>query len=296
MSKLLARFARFLFETHDARRMRKQTYDTSDLRIQTDIPYIADGTEEHLLDIYRPKQASTNLPTIVNIHGGALVASYKNVNSWFNHEWARRGYAVVSLNYRHLPQTTLIHQVEDIMSALSFLSANRNLYGLNLDHCYITGDSAGALLAFFVLSLEGSRKLRDAFCVKSSGITFRAAGLISIMLDTQRHDLAAFLNDIVSDAADSGKPYLPFILNPTAMLQETHLPPLCLVTSDEDIIQKDTLKFDKSLTEAQKEHRLLNFGKSKGKRLEHVFAVQYPMWQESRQVYEEIDSFFRQQW
>ena len=38
MSKLMALLGRFLFETHDAVRLRKQHYDTSDLEILSDIP------------------------------------------------------------------------------------------------------------------------------------------------------------------------------------------------------------------------------------------------------------------
>ena len=275
--------------------MSKYHHDTSDLIITSDIPYIADGTEEHLLDIYRPKKGGSDLPVIVNVHGGGLFASYKTVNTWFNYEWARRGYAVVSLSYRRLPETTLVHQIEDVMAALRFISERREQYGLRLDRCYMTGDSAGALLAYFAMSIESSEVLQEAFRIKPSGITFRAAGLISIMLDTQRHDLIAFLSDIVTDNSDSGQPYLPYLLDPVLMLRVAKLPPICLVTSKEDIIGKDTRKFDKVLTEASVEHRLLDYPKGEKNKLVHVFAVQYPLLDESKEVYQAIDELFKAQ-
>ena len=142
MSKLMALLGRFLFETHDAVRLRMQQDDTSDLEIALDIPYMDDGDAGHLFDIYRPKGAAADIPVIVNIHGGGLFASYKTVNALFNHEWARMGYAVVSLSYRRIPDTTLIHQIEDVMTALRFLNENKGRYGLNLDTCCLTGDSA----------------------------------------------------------------------------------------------------------------------------------------------------------
>ena len=293
MSKLMALLGRFLFETHDARRMSKHTYNTSDLTILSDIPYIADGTPEHLLDIYRPKDAPADLPVIVNIHGGGLFASYKTVNTWFNHEWARMGYTVVSISYRRIPDTTLIHQVEDVMAALRFICEQKDRFGLSLNRCYLTGDSAGALLSLFALSIEASEPLQKAFGIAPSGITFHAAAFISIMLDTKRKGLLYFLGDVVCSAEDTGQPYLPYILNPSALVRETQLPPLYLVTSDEDLIQKDTLKFELLLTEASVEHRLLNFPKGKHKKLMHVFSVQYPLWEESREVYNEIDKFFK---
>ena len=55
--------------------MRKHPLDTSDLDILSDVPYIDDGSPCHLLDIYRPKGASPDIPVIVNIHGGGLFAS-----------------------------------------------------------------------------------------------------------------------------------------------------------------------------------------------------------------------------
>ena len=293
MSKLMALLGRFLFETNDAMRLRKQNYDKSDLDIISDIPYMTDGDEGHLFDIYRPKGAPADIPVIVNIHGGGLFASYKGVNAWFNHEWARMGYAVVSLSYRRIPETTLIHQIDDLMTALRYINDNRERYGLNLDRCYLTGDSAGALLSFFVLSLEGGEALRGAFGIASSGIRFRAAGLVSIMLDTQRRDLMSFIGDVVTGREDEGKPYRKYLLDPVSMLLETDLPPLFLVTSAQDLIQKDTLKLDGALSAVQTPHKLMDFPKGDKKQLMHVFPVQYPLWPESRKVYEEMDEFFK---
>lgn len=293
LSILLARFARYLFERIDARRMSRQQLEATDLSIQADIPYIADGTAEHLLDIYRPRSGAADMPVIVNIHGGGLFASYKTVNTNFNYEWARMGYAVVSLSYRRIPDTTLIHQIADVMAALRFVSEHRKQYGLNLDNCYLTGDSAGALLALFALALEGSKHLQQLFGIHACGIRFRAAALISIMLDTRRKDLLSFLRNVVSAREEKGKSYLPYIFDPSAMVGETQLPPLYLVTSAEDIIRKDTLKLDSILTAAGVEHRLHDFPKGKQTKLGHVFSVLYPQLPESRQVYAEIHSFFQ---
>ena len=293
MSKLMARIARWVLETNDARRMSKQRLDTSDLSILADIPYIPDGTPEHLLDIYRPKHAQADLPVIVNIHGGGLVASYKTVNTWFNYELARMGYAVVSISYRRIPDTTLIHQIEDVFAALRFIREHSGKYDLNRNRCYLIGDSAGALLALYALAIEASTTLQQTFGIVPSGISFHAAACISIMLDTKRKGLLSFLSDVISDDRDTGKPYLPFILNPSALISQAPLPPLFLVTSREDLLLTDTLKFDRLLTEAGVEHTLLNFPKGKRNKLAHVFSVLYPLWPDSRTTYTFIDRFFK---
>lgn len=294
LSRLMSRFGRFIFETNDAIRMSRLQYDTSDLTI-FEVPYIADDTRAHRLEIIRHKDAPAGLPVIVNIHGGGLFASYKEVNTPFNCEWARKGYDVVSISYRRLPDTTLIHQIEDVMAALRFIRTNSTHYRLNLKCCYLTGDSAGALLALFALAIESEHALQQSFGITPSGITFRAAALISIMLDTSRKDLLSFLRHVISSAEDVDKPYLPYLFNPSLLISETHLPPIYLVTGVEDIIQQDTLKADRLLTEVSAIHQLSDWSKGTRHRLTHVFSVLYPLWYESRQVFTDIDSFFRSQ-
>ena len=165
--------------------------------------------------------------------------------------------------------------------------------GLNLDHCYLTGDSAGALLSLFVLSIHGSTALQHTFGIQPSGISFRACGLISIMLDTQRHDLMRAIRDQVTDTHDQGKPYVPYLLDPVLLVREADLPPIWQVTSAEDLIHMDSLKLEKALTEHGTVHQLRDFPKGTERRLVHVFSVAYPMYPESRQVFQETDAFFK---
>ena len=287
----MTRFWRFVFEKYDAPRLRSQHPDLSDLQITRDVPYLTDGDRGHLLDIYRPRKASGKLPLIINIHGGGLFASYKEVNAVFNYEWARRGYAVVSTNYRRLPETTLIHQIEDVMAALRFVNEKLDDWSMDPDRCYLTGDSAGALLAWFVLSLEGSAALRKAFGVPPSGLCFRAAALISIMLHTRRKDPLIAISDVITGPEDHGKAYEPFLLDPLSLAGLAELPPLCLVTSAQDMIRRETLTLHNAIPNV--EQLFLDYPRNKKRRLGHVFAVLYPDWPESRKVFEQIDGFFR---
>lgn len=290
MSKIGVLIWRKLFEKGDEKRITKQKQDISDLMIMKDIAYIDDDEQGHLLDVYRLPTTDETAPVMINIHGGGLFASYKEVNAHFNYEWARMGYRVVSINYRRIPETTLWHQIDDVMSALRFIRANADTFGLNLDRCYLTGDSAGALLSLFALSINGSEKLQKTFGIKGTGIRFRAAGLISIMLDTQRLDLHS-LSNMVTNKADKGKAYEKYLLGPVSLLKETELPPLYLVTSKEDVIRKDTMKLKSHLTS---EYRYKYFSKNKGRKLLHVFSVAYPMYPESKEVFQEMDSFFKE--
>ena len=294
MSKLGVLLWRHIFESGDAKRLATQVQDLSDLHIVRDLPYWNDGEQGHLFDIYELPGLPDDAPVLINIHGGGLFASYKEVNVNFNYEWARLGYRVVSLSYRRIPETTLWHQIDDCMAALRYLKAHAAELRLNLDHCVLTGDSAGALLSLFALSSNSSEKLQRDFGIEGAGISFRAAGFVSIMLDTQRHDLMRAINNVVTDKNDRGKPYEKYLLDPARLLDAAELPPLFLVTSAEDLIGKDTLKFDRLLTEKGFAHTLLNFPKGAERKLVHVFSVMYPMYPESREVYTKMDAFFKE--
>ena len=60
------------------------------------------------------------------------------------------------------------------------------------------------------------------------------------------------------------------------------------------LIGKDTLKFDRLLTEKGFAYELLNFPKGRERKLVHVFSVMYPMYPESREVFTKMDAFFKE--
>lgn len=117
---------------------------------------------------------------------------------------------------------------------------------------------------------------------------------ISIMLDTQRRDLMRAISNVVTCKDDRDRAYEHYLLDPS-LLVAAPLPPLFLVTSDEDLIRKDTIKLDGLLAAAGKEHELLDFPKGGERELIHVFSVSYPMYPESREVFDKMDAFFKAQ-
>ncbi len=294
MSKLGVLLWRHIFESGDARRLAGQVQDLSDLKITRDLPYLPDGDRGHLFDLYELPSLPEDAPVLINIHGGGLFASYKEVNVNFNYEWARLGYRVVSISYRRIPETTLWHQVDDVMAALRYLKEHAPELRLCTDRCVLTGDSAGALLSLFALSVNDSPELQQTFGISGADIPFRAAGFVSIMLDTQRRDLMRAINSVVADRADRSRPCGRYLLSPEELLRDAVLPPLFLVTSAEDLIRKDTLKLDRLLQKRGSDHILLDFPKGTERRLPHVFSVMYPMYPESREVFSKMDAYFRE--
>ena len=73
------------------------------------IPYIDDGSEYHLLDVYVPKNTTSKLPVIFNVHGGSWCFGDKEYYKRFCMDLSKRGFAVVNF-------LTLLLQMLHIMS------------------------------------------------------------------------------------------------------------------------------------------------------------------------------------
>ena len=294
MSKIGCLALRHLFQLGDFFDIHFQKQDISSLNVRSNIPYINDGDRGHLLDIYGPKDADENTPTVVNIHGGGLFAAYKEVARSFNFRWAKRGYNVVAISYRRLPDVTLPDQLRDVFTSLTYVREHAEELGLNMENVFLTGDSAGALLSLFALAINNAEALQDAFGLAPHGINFKAANAVSIMLDTVRNDMLKTLKTSILSEEDEEKPFAKYVKDPASMIAETTLPPLFLVTSAEDLIRNDTLKYKKLLDAAGVPNRLIDEPKGKTHKLVHVFPVKYSAYEESERISGEVNRFFRE--
>lgn len=94
-----------------------------------DIPYIADGQKEHLMDVYRPQgKENETLPVIINIHGGGLLIGNKEFNRYFCARLCLLGYVVFSVEYRLVPDCSVYDQFSDVSTAMTFIRDNLSSY------------------------------------------------------------------------------------------------------------------------------------------------------------------------
>lgn len=289
------RFFKWLFERSERKtlaQLRQNQIDFSNIIIERDIAYRPTGNQGHLFDIYRPIKEDETKPVIINIHGGGLFASYKETNLKFNLEFVKRGHTVINISYRLIPETTFWHQIDDVLAALRYISEHYIALHLNIDNIHIVGDSAGALLTLVSTAINNSDELQDKFGINYSGLSIKGIGLISIMLDNQRSDLMSVINDFIVNDEDRKRLAIDYLLQPSSVVAHTKLPPVYLVTSQEDLIQKDTLKLQQLLIEQGVDHILKNYNKGRDKKLVHVFATLYPEWKESQEVIDNLSTFF----
>ena len=105
------------------------------------------------LDIHRPDAAPKPAPVLVMVHGGGWRRGDKAMPGVWRPKaahWGARGYVLVSVNYRMLPEADPLAQAQDIASALRYLSDNATDLGLDRARIVAMGHSAGAHLLALV--------------------------------------------------------------------------------------------------------------------------------------------------
>lgn len=129
----------------DARRDRGLRTPDEIFRV-SDIPYGPDA-RWNTLDVYRPRKEKGKLPVIVNIHGGGYVYGSTKQYQFYCMDLARRGFAVVSFNYRLAPKYKFPAPVIDTNLVLRWVCRKADIHGFDTERVAIVGDSAGAQLA-----------------------------------------------------------------------------------------------------------------------------------------------------
>lgn len=103
--------------------------------------------ERARLDLYRPAEASSPLPVVVWIHGGAFVAGDKSDLSGYLTILAGHGFAVVAVGYSRAPGAEYPTPVVEANAALGWLLMEAGALGIDPGRIVLAGDSAGAQIA-----------------------------------------------------------------------------------------------------------------------------------------------------
>ncbi|MEZ5944548.1 MAG: alpha/beta hydrolase fold domain-containing protein [Planctomycetaceae bacterium] len=128
-----------------------------------DIPYVENGHERQVLDLYLPESTGKPRPLVLWIHGGAWRAGDKNSGPWM--PLLEKGFVVASMNYRLSQHATFPAQIEDCKAAVRWLRQHAKEYEIDPDHFGAWGSSAGGHLVALlgtsgdVPELEGTRDI-----------------------------------------------------------------------------------------------------------------------------------------
>lgn len=105
----------------------------------------------HKMDVYLPEDSkdSKNAPVIFMVHGGAWFmgdkAGHGVVENKVKH-WVNKGFILISVNYRLLPEAEPLKQAKDVAKALAFAQKKVATWGGNSAKFILMGHSAGGHL------------------------------------------------------------------------------------------------------------------------------------------------------
>ncbi len=122
-----------------------------------DCEYSPNGHLRHRLDLYLPEDAPHPLPVILWIHGGGWVTGDKAGGPAI--QFATKGFAVASMNYRYSRHATFPAQLHDCKAAVRWLRANAKTYSLDPANIGAWGASAGGHLASMLGLTNGNELL-----------------------------------------------------------------------------------------------------------------------------------------
>lgn len=276
---------------YDNNRVSKQTMAPGVTRLE-DIPYIDDGTNEHMLDVYYPDNTTEKLPLIIDIHGGGLMMGDKDSNKIYCSVLASFGYTVVSINYRLSPDVLYPSQIQDIMSAYKWVSENSDKYFYDLDKLYVTGDSAGGQLAYYTAIVNTSEQLQQLYSVEPTGISIDALGLVSGMYDMKYGPNGVLISCFFGFNYNESQYYN--YLQPEEILDLGVMPPSYIVSSTKDFLHSSAVMLDDVLTQKGIEHQFRDWPISLNRSSGHITSVAYPELDESKETINEMLAYFQE--
>jgi acetyl esterase/lipase len=131
--------------------------ETTTYTTQSGIRYADDSNPYHIMDVYLP-EGNGPFPAIIYIHGGGWAEGSRSDFGEIAQLYAKRGIAGFSIDYTlAAPNRTAWPQnIEDVISALTFIQANAANYRIDTQKIAVMGSSAGAHLASLIGTLCGN--------------------------------------------------------------------------------------------------------------------------------------------
>ena len=293
--KLVDKFYDFL-TVHDGERIASQS-PPENVTAVCDVNYANDDELYNKLDVYYPAGAENELlPTIIDVHGGCWFYGTKDINKYYCMEIAAKGFKVVSISYRLLFKGGRFpNNLTDLFHAYNWVERHADEYKFDLERIFLTGDSAGAHLCAMSNAVIADETLAEKLNLKT-GLQFKAVAYTCGVFDIDYYrkrlniSLVRFLLKEFFGKKYRKNEFLPLATIANANLEK--FPPIFLATAKGDFMRGQVLRFDKLLTKRGIEHELNDLVGTSNK-LEHVFPIIQPHWEESEFVTNNMLEFFR---
>ena len=257
-----------------------------DLAGQQDIPYGDPGSGLFADVVYPQNRETKTLPVVVFVHGGALVTGDRKSNRVFCQEFARRGFAVYSVEYRLIDRADAFGMVSDLCAALAMVKATAERFGGDPGRVALCGESAGAFLVLYAAAAGGSEAFRRLLGCGEYGLAISRLILLSGMIYTAANDPVGLVyRKTLYRGKSRDREFMGRIApdNPELMAV---LPPIFLVSSNADFLRGNTLNYAKALERNRHEYKLVY--DLENTELTHAFPSLLPSLPESGEVLDAI--------
>jgi len=222
------------------------------LESHSNLPYARYGERELQLDLYRPKERALPLPAVVCIHGGGWFKGERGTMTQLAQALAARGYVAVTISYRLSGEATFPAAIQDAKTAVRWLRANAEKFGVAAEAIGVTGLSAGGHLAALHSTSDGIRELEGdgGHATHSSAVqACMAMGAQTDFLSLRIRDLSAKPDDphyrTFLGAGQTEIPQSYALASPRHHLDNND-PPLAFITGelDETSTRADDMRRD----------------------------------------------------
>jgi acetyl esterase/lipase len=126
-----------------------------------DLVYASPGGAPLLADLFLPDDCAGPWPVIVWLHGGGWRFGDRRYAPDLSRRFASHGFAMASIDYRLTTNAIFPAAIEDVKSAVRWLRASADHYGLDGSHIGLWGSSAGGHLAALAAT-SGAGVFEDA--------------------------------------------------------------------------------------------------------------------------------------
>ena len=121
--------------------------------VENDVIYSRPDGGAVLADIAYPV-SGTDLPAIVYVHGGRWRAGARDYREALDvAQWAGLGYFAMAIDYRLVQATPAPAPYQDVQTAIRWVHAHADEYGIDADRLYLIGDSSGGHLVALAATL-----------------------------------------------------------------------------------------------------------------------------------------------
>ena len=209
---------------------------------------VANGTTL-TLDVSAPEDQGP-FPVLMIIHGGEWRLNTNRAMEGMARYIANRGYVVVNINTRMLPEVRMEDEVGDCFSALLWIKGNVRDYGGDPSKIAVTGDSSGGHLAAMIVTSGGNPALppsvaapgKPDLAVSCAVISYGFLDFVTmgrILPVTRRWLGKSYWQD----------PARHQLFSPLRQVRPG-LPPQLVVEGNLDFLYQENLKYVKALTTA----------------------------------------------